>query len=134
MPFTSPIQQGALYCRVLLARQGDANPGTPLIAALDTGSTRTVVSVRAATLIQSHPLNGLEIHATGAVGQLLQAKQHAVRVCMPIGVDGQCKPFEVIAAAIVMQHAVDVIVGMDILGQGRLSIDGPGQEYTLDFP
>jgi hypothetical protein len=102
-------------------------------AELDTGSNASGIS---SAVIQQLALVSHTNSSTRGVGGSVPVKLYRVSLSL-FDATQPTLPWFVIPDVEVMelpQHVtVDVLIGMDVLLQCRLLLDGPGRQFTLDF-
>jgi hypothetical protein len=101
---------------------------------MDTGCDLTAVSPRIITSLNVRAGQRLSTHTAGGV---VRVRTYFISLSIP-PVAGVASPLLVIPRLRVTQLAAslpghEVLIGLDIILQYQLNIDGPGQQFTLVF-
>lgn len=143
---TFPVQSDGLICEVLIGLDGQtttalAAAGQPILAPIlcrgliDTGTDITCVN---AAVLRRLGLNKPSVHATTqtvsgpAQVDLFEVSLGVLDLKHPSG------PTLIFSTLRIMEPPkplanLDVLIGLDVLLTARLSLDGPGRIFSLDF-
>ena len=125
-----------LNAPALVARHSTGQPAPASVAAeanIDTGSNVTCVS---AAILQQLGLVAASQSKTHGVGGQVQVRLFRVSLMISDAAPPHAPWFtdpDLLVMELPSGTPVDVLIGMDVLLQCRLTVDGPAGTFTLDY-